>query len=65
MCLAVGKAKPTVHVDHITRLDRGGSNDRENMQGLCEEHHKIKTSNELGKVAIGLDGWPVDTPPGE
>lgn len=34
------------HVDHITPLHFGGTNDRENLQCLCPNCHQEKTSKE-------------------
>lgn len=42
-CLAKGLSVATEEVDHIVPLSRGGSNDRSNMQGLCEPCHKAKS----------------------
>ena len=48
-------------VDHIIPLHKGGTDARENLQGLCIECHKEKTLEERGvkvRPTIGLDGWP-------
>ena len=63
-CLAKGKYTPTTEIDHIRPLFKGGSDDRANLQGLCDECHRIKSAKDTGKVAaprlvIGEDGWPI------
>jgi len=36
-----------VEIDHIVPLSEGGAPlDRENLQGLCREHHREKTRAE-------------------
>ncbi len=37
-------------VDHIIRLDRGGTNDISNLQALCAECHGLKTMWEMAEV---------------
>lgn len=48
-------------LDHITPHSKGGSDDRENLQGLCPPCHDKKSAKDRGwrKQAIGVDGWPV------
>lgn len=50
-------------VDHIVPLSRGGNDDDSNLRWLCVPCHDSKTraeaSERSGKVAIGLDGWPL------
>lgn len=45
-CLAIGRATATTQIDHIVPLSMGGSNGRENLQGLCDGCHDIKTAKE-------------------
>lgn len=64
-CLAQGRRTATSQVDHIVPLFKGGSNARSNMQGLCDDHHRIKSAADTGKRAsvrlvIGLDGWTIE-----
>lgn len=52
----------TAEVDHIVRLEDGGSNDDENLQTLCHDCHADKSVAESGgtrRRAIGADGWPI------
>ena len=37
---------PTSQIDHILPLYQGGSNDRENLQGLCSPCHDTKTTQD-------------------
>lgn len=70
ICRVCAATKPlhlrqlSTEVDHRTPLWRGGSDDDENLQGLCEDCHKAKTAAESprpGRVtrAVGADGWPI------
>lgn len=45
-CTAKGLVAATEEVDHIIPLADGGTNDRENMQGLCGACHRAKTQRE-------------------
>ena len=45
-CLEDGKYVATDVVDHIVPLAEGGSDDRENKQGLCDPCHDAKTRGE-------------------
>jgi 5-methylcytosine-specific restriction enzyme A len=47
ICVACGMA-PSQHADHITPLRRGGTNEPENLQGLCAPCHSRKTAREDG-----------------
>jgi 5-methylcytosine-specific restriction protein A len=50
-------------VDHIIRVDDGGTDDYSNLQGLCFEHHYKKTQREQGntyKSKINKSGIPSD-----
>lgn len=54
-------------MDHITALTNGGTNEDGNMQVLHHECHEAKTNEDLGykpKVAIGDDGFPIESAPG-
>lgn len=51
---AGSKVKTMVEVlDHIVALSQGGTNDRENLQGLCKRCHDKKTAQEsmAGRLA--------------
>ena len=61
VCMICG-VKPSVEVDHILPLCKGGTDLRDNLQGLCAECHDEKTCKDLGMkkpVKIGLDGYPI------
>jgi len=50
-------------LDHVVPLFKGGADVDDNLQVLHVECHATKTANDLGyrpKVAVGLDGWPVE-----
>lgn len=50
----------TYEVDHITRIDEGGSNDRSNLQALCRNCHGRKTVLEtLEKKPLSCDSISV------
>lgn len=49
--------------DHITPEAKGGKTEMENLQWLCRTCHEAKTIRDSGgtpKVAIGIDGWPIE-----
>lgn len=47
MCLKVGKLTPTQVIDHKKPISQGGAAwDRDNLQGLCNTCHGIKTRRE-------------------
>ena len=50
-CLKVGRVTASVIVDHIMPLSEGGSDERINKQGLCEEHHDAKSKAERMRAA--------------
>lgn len=64
-CMAKGRRSPTTQVDHIIPLFKGGTNDRSNLQGLCDPCHSAKSARDTGKKPgrpwreIGPDGWPI------
>lgn len=45
-CLAAGLTTASVQVDHITPLSKGGSDERENKQGICKPCHDAKSKLE-------------------
>ena len=55
-CLAEGRVSATSEVDHISPLAEGGTNDRINLQGLCADHHKVKSEAERLRAAR-RDPW--------
>ncbi len=48
-CLKVGVVTQGTHVDHIKPKSQGGSNELNNLQTLCIEHHNNKTATEQGR----------------
>lgn len=67
VCRTCKRALAT-EADHIVPRYRGGSDDMENLQGLCGPCHKRKTARESAeakghtyrpRVRFGADGWPV------
>lgn len=62
---AVCERKPSIQVDHIIPVSKGGTDTRSNLQGICLECHEDKTRVDLGlkhkPQAIGLDGYPIET----
>jgi 5-methylcytosine-specific restriction protein A len=62
ICKEKGIITPAKEVDHKTPLFMGGTDDWDNLAGICKECHKSKSIKEMGgveKVAIGIDGYPI------
>ena len=62
VCLSKGLTVAACELDHVLALTNGGTNDLDNMQGLCTACHADKTRQDLGhkpRPAIGLDGWHI------
>lgn len=54
--------KPSSQVDHIIPLFKGGTDERSNLQGICDQCHDEKTARDLNVTParkIGLDGYPM------
>lgn len=51
ICKRANCEEPATDVDHIIPLWMGGSNRDDNLEGLCEDHHKIKTKAEAAARA--------------
>ena len=47
-CAKHGVVEASTHVDHITPLAQGGTNEMSNLQGLCETCHNKKTATHDG-----------------
>lgn len=77
MCIKKGKVNRdsvSTIVDHIVNLESGGSNEDNNLQGLCEPCHTEKTNMEARKgrddwrkskgmkvsKPVDEDGWPIE-----
>lgn len=61
-CLRKGIVHPGNEVDHIVPKAKGGTDDESNLQAICREAHREKTTIENGgrvKPRIALDGWPL------
>lgn len=48
-CLEADRVSASVEVDHIVPLARGGSEDRDNKQGICIPCHRAKTAREAAE----------------
>lgn len=46
-CQLCGRTGGSLQVDHIIPLEQGGSNNDSNLQVLCVDCHKQKTTDEL------------------
>jgi 5-methylcytosine-specific restriction protein A len=46
ICAVEGCVELCSELDHVLNLARGGSDDRDNLQGLCAAHHREKTLRE-------------------
>lgn len=44
--------RPSVEVDHITPKAAGGTDELENLQGICRTCHRRKTAAEGGSAAV-------------
>ncbi len=47
-CLGFGIIRSATHVDHIKPLSEGGTNHKDNLQGLCASCHNRKTAKQDG-----------------
>lgn len=47
-CLRAGRYTPGTEVDHIISKANGGTDDLDNLELICTECHKAKTSQERG-----------------
>jgi 5-methylcytosine-specific restriction enzyme A len=67
-CLNTGILKPATQVDHITPKAKGGTDDPDNLQAICDPCHKDKTAREAAeaqgrtvkkRIAFDAQGRPV------
>jgi 5-methylcytosine-specific restriction endonuclease McrA len=63
-CMRQGFVTEAVEVDHITRLEDGGTDDPANLQSLCHDCHARKTAAENGARPRGCDVTGMPTDPG-
>lgn len=56
MCLKQGRLTPATDVDHIIPIFMGGTNSPDNLQSLCRDCHKQKTSSENKKPVTKSNG---------
>jgi 5-methylcytosine-specific restriction protein A len=49
-CLHKGRTTVAAEVDHIKPLDKGGTDDAYNLQGLCKPCHEAKTTKDMGYI---------------
>ena len=45
-CLRQGRTVAATDVDHVVPKSRGGTDDMSNLQALCRECHRVKTTKE-------------------
>lgn len=45
-CQEQGVVRPVAEWDHRIPLELGGADDESNIDGLCKEHHDMKTAEE-------------------
>ncbi|PZU75565.1 MAG: endonuclease [Sphingomonas sp.] len=50
ICDAAGRVTASTIADHITPKAEGGTNDRENYQGVCGPCHVVKTAQESARA---------------
>jgi len=61
VCMICGR-RASMQVDHKIPLSQGGTDIRDNLQGVCDDCHEKKTERDLGikhQSKIGLDGYPL------
>ncbi|MCK5609595.1 HNH endonuclease [Candidatus Pacearchaeota archaeon] len=62
VCVAC-RRRPSVEADHIIPICKGGTDEFDNLQGMCKECHEEKTRKDLGLKAkahkVGIDGYPI------
>ena len=63
LCMICNR-NPSAQVDHIKPISKGGTDERDNLQGICLECHEDKTRKDLGikkkkQNRVGFDGYPI------
>src|ERR1043166_9575505 len=59
-CRRAGRGTPAAAVDHIKPKAKGGTDELENLEAICEPCHRNKTLADQGKRprrAIDVTGW--------
>ena len=61
-CAENYKVTPATEVDHIIPKNKGGTNDPDNLQSICNSCHVIKTEYDKHGTVKGthIDGKPID-----
>ncbi len=62
-CIERDVVRESAIVDHITPLEHGGTDDDDNLRGLCVDCHDEVTREQFGyreRKAFGPDGLPID-----
>ena len=62
-CLEKDRLTPATEVDHIIPKAKGGDDNPDNLQAICTDCHKAKTTQENGgkpKTEISATGEPLD-----
>lgn len=69
-CKRKGTIRPADKVDHITPLSKGGTDDEDNLESLCNPCHDTKTAREAAEAqgrtfrarvkGCRPDGTPLD-----
>lgn len=63
LCWSVGVTSISVVVDHVQPLAQGGTDDEDNLRGLCLNCHAQVTGEQFGhrkRTVFGTDGLPQD-----
>ena len=58
LCRAEGRTVEAVEVDHIIPIKHGGTDDRQNLRGLCRPCHDAVTAALYPPKGSTLDGIP-------
>lgn len=58
-CLRAGRYTEAQEVDHIVGVAKGGDDDPSNLQGICEQCHRVKTAAEGGRGQAHPDWLPL------
>ena len=61
-CAEDYKVTPATEVDHIIPKAKGGTDDPDNLQSICNDCHRIKTEYDKHGIVKGtcIDGKPID-----